>query len=281
MQMEREAKLQDDLKNLIETVTKERRFHGVEITHVEWNYPVDGREADLVIFMRGEIPFMFIETKRKVGRGALFDPLDASVVGQVMSYAALWKRSHPEHEIPFVATANPESIAIFKVPKNIEEYIDRTALMKRDYRGAIKRKYLSIIENQMVGKLQRLSLTREFIDYLLDRLAEEYAGKRITKPEPSEAMIERFRGFVKTVADKCLPLLESKLKEDGIFRGEIEKLGYKAEPDVLPQTARNLARMMAYVLMNKLIFRKVLEKVTGCLRWFCSIRPRWLGSGRI
>ncbi|MGQ9787898.1 MAG: hypothetical protein ACUVQM_01080 [Candidatus Hadarchaeaceae archaeon] len=154
--MEREARLQDSLKDLIEMVTKGRRFHGIEITHIERDYPVDGREADLVVFMRGEIPFIFIETKRKVGRGALFDPLDASVVGQVMCYAALWKRSHPEQEIPFVATANPESIAIFKVPKNIEEYIDRTALMKRDYRGAIKRKYLSIIENQMIGKTQKL-----------------------------------------------------------------------------------------------------------------------------
>jgi len=258
--MEREARLQDDLKDLIERVTKERRFHGVEITHVERDYPVDGREADLVVFMRGEIPFMFIETKRKVGKGTLFDPLDASVVGQVMSYAWLWKRSHPEHEIPFVATANPESIAIFKVPKNIGEYIDREALMKRDYRGAIKQKYDYIIHNQIVGKSQRLSLTPDFIEYLIDRLAEEYAGKRITKPEPSEAMIERFRGFVRTVAEKSVPLLEAKLKEDKIFRGEVEKLGYKTDPDTFPQTVRNLARMMAYVLMNKLIFRKILEK---------------------
>ncbi len=258
--MEREARLQDALKDLIEKVTKERRFHGVEITHVERDYPVDGREADLVVFMRGEIPFMFIETKRKVGRGALFDPLDASVVGQVMSYAALWKRSHPEHEIPFVATANPEFIAVFRVPKDIERYINREALMKRDYRSAIGRNYFSILESYMVGKPQKLSMSAEFVEDLIDRLAKEYAEKRFTKPEPTEAMMERFREFVRTLAEKCLPRLEAQLKEDRVFRKEVEKLGYKTGPEDLPQTARNLARMMAYVLMNKLIFRKVLER---------------------
>jgi type I restriction-modification system DNA methylase subunit len=258
--MEREAKIQDDLKRLIEAAVKGRRFHGVEITHVEWNYPVDGRESDLVLFMRGEVPFMFIETKRKgKGKGTLFDPLDASVVGQVMSYAALWKRSHPEHEVPFVATANPESIAVFRVPKNIEDYIDREAVMKRDYKAAVKRRYFSLLEKQMVGKVQKLSLTREFVDWLLDKLAEEYVEKKIIKPEPTEAMIGRFRGFVKIVAEGCVPLLESKLKEDGIFKAEVKKLGYKTDPDSLPQTVRLLARMMAYVLMNKLIFRKILE----------------------
>lgn len=259
--MEREAKIQDDLKGLIERATKDRRFHGIEIAHVERDYPVDGRETDLVLFMRGEAPFMFIETKRKgKEKGTLIDPVDTSVVGQVMSYAAIWKRSHPEHEVPFVATANPDFIAVFRVPKNIEDYIDWTALMKRNYKGAIKHKYWSIIEEQMVGKTQKLARTQEFIDSLLDRLAEEYVEKKVTKPEPTEVMIGRFRGFVRVVAERCASLLELKLKEDGIFRGDVEKLGYKTSSEALPQTVKNLARMMAYVLMNKLIFRKILEK---------------------
>jgi type I restriction-modification system DNA methylase subunit len=260
--MEREAKIQDDLKAVIEQVAKGRRFHGIEITHVERDYPVDGREADLVLFMRGDVPFMFIETKRKRrgGGGALFDPLDVSVVGQVMSYAAIWKRSHPEHEVPYVATANPEFIVVFRVPKNVKDYIDWEALLKRDYAGAIKSRYFSILKDHMVGGPQKLSLTPEFIDSLLDRLAEELVEKKVTKPEPTEAMISRFRGFVDTVAERCVPLLESRLKEDEFFRREVEKLGYKTDPESLPQNVRILARMMAYVLMNKLIFRKILEE---------------------
>ncbi|MEM2619218.1 MAG: N-6 DNA methylase [Candidatus Hadarchaeales archaeon] len=256
--MEREAKLQDELKDLIEKVTKEHRFHGVEITHVERDYPVQHREADLVVFKRGEVPFLIIETKRK-GKGGLFHPLDAWVLGQVMSYAALWKRLHPEQEIPFVATANPECIAIFRVPENIRDYIDSEAVLKRDYRGAIKQHYYRIINDFMVGKPQKLSLTPEFISYLLDFLAEEYVGKRRTKPDPSEAIIEKFREFVKIVAERSLPLLEKNLRDNEFFVREVQKLGYKTEPEVLPQTARNLARMMAYVFMNKIIFCKILE----------------------
>ena len=260
--MEREAKLQDELVDLIQEVSRERRFHGVEITRVERDLSVDGGKADIVVFTRGDVPFLIVETKRKAGRGTLFDPLEASAVGQVMSYAFFWKRSHPEHEIPFVATANPEHIAVFRIPKNIEEYIDRTALLKRDYRGAIKQRYFSMLEEQMVGRPLRLPhpLTREFVEYLLDRLAEEYAEKKVTKPEPSEAMVERFRAFVRTVAEGCEPLVEAKLREDRSFREEVERLGYKTGPEALPQTAGNLARMMAYVLLNKIIFRKILEK---------------------
>jgi hypothetical protein len=81
--MEREAKLQDKLKDLIEAVAGKFRFHGLEITRVERDYPIDARKVDLVLFMRGEVPFMFIETKR-VGKDResrrLFDPLDVAVV---------------------------------------------------------------------------------------------------------------------------------------------------------------------------------------------------------
>lgn len=125
--MNREAEIQDALKNLIERIAKKSRFAGLEITHVERDYPVDNKEADIVLFMRGETPFMFIETKRKgKERVSLFDPLDVSVVGQVMSYAVIYKRSH-NVVVPFVATANPDRIAVFRTPENIEDYIDREA----------------------------------------------------------------------------------------------------------------------------------------------------------
>lgn len=257
--MNREAEIQDALKNLIERIAKKSRFAGLEITHVERDYPVDNKEADIVLFMRGETPFMFIETKRKgKERVSLFDPLDVSVVGQVMSYAAIYKRSH-NVVVPFVATANPDRIAVFRTPENIEDYIDREAVMKRDYKNAFKPgKYSSILENQMRGKCEKLVLSEGYIQTFLEKLAREYLERRVIKAEPTEALMERFKGFVKMIAERCKPLVESKIGKEPL-ETEVKKLGYKLDPKSLPSTISNLTRMMTYVLMNKIIFCKILE----------------------
>lgn len=259
--MRREAEIQDKLKDLIESlaIVRKFRFHGLEITRVERDYPLDAREADLVLFMRGEIPFMLIETKRKgKGRpGELFDPLDVSVVGQVMSYAAVYKRDH-KIVVPFVVTANPDRIAAFRTPENIQDYIDMEAVLERDYKHAFKPgKYRYLLKNQM-ERCEKLGLNEEYIHVLLDRLARSYVEKRAPKVEPTKALIGTFREFVEKLAERCRPLLEYKLKGEP-FRSEVEKLGYKLDQASLPSTIANLTRMMAYVLMNKLIFYKALE----------------------
>jgi len=263
--MKREAELQDKLKDIIEAlINRKFRFSGVDIKRVERDWPVNNRKVDLALLMRNEIPFMFIETKLEgKERGSLFHPLSASIVGQVMTYAAIYKRAHPEQDIPFVATATEDGIAFFRVPKDIKGYIDWEAALVRDYAGAIKHRYRSILDNQMVGKSLKLSLTEEFVNFLLEGLGKEYIEKRIIQSEPTEALIDRFRDFVEKVAERCAPLLEYKLKKDNLFQNEVEKLGYKLDTENFQKTATNLARMMAYVLMNKIIFRKILEGSYG------------------
>ncbi|MFN3805450.1 MAG: hypothetical protein ACK4SY_10370, partial [Pyrobaculum sp.] len=63
--MRREAQIQDELIYLIRTVIKESRFHGLEFSKVERDYPIDGKKVDIVVFAKGEVPFLFIETKSK------------------------------------------------------------------------------------------------------------------------------------------------------------------------------------------------------------------------
>ncbi len=220
---------------------------------------MDHKEADLVLFMTGEIPFIFIETKRKGKESRrLFHPLDVSVVGQVMSYAAIYKKHH-NILVPFVATANPSYIAVFKIPEDIENYMDMKAVLERDYKNAFKPgKYSHLLKNQMT-RYEKLGLNEQYIHILLERLAREYIEKRVLKVEPTEALIGRFREFVETVAERCRPLVESKIKEEPL-KTRVEELGYKLDLNTLPLTVSNLTRMMTYVLMNKIIFCKILEE---------------------
>ncbi|MFN3805442.1 MAG: hypothetical protein ACK4SY_10325, partial [Pyrobaculum sp.] len=92
--MTQEAQIQVELFRLIKTVTviKKFRFYGLEFSDPKVEYLVDRKKIDVVVFRKGEMPFLFIETKRGDRRGRLFDPLDVSVVGQAMGYAALYKK---------------------------------------------------------------------------------------------------------------------------------------------------------------------------------------------
>jgi hypothetical protein len=160
--------------------------------------------------------------------------------------------------VPFVATVNPERIAVFRTPEDVESYIDKEAVLKRDYQRAFRPKmYPKLLKNQL-ERCEKLGLSEEYIRVLLDGLARSYVEKKVSKIEPTEALIGTFREFVDKIAEQCKPLLESKVKEEPL-KSEVETLGYKLDPANLPSTTANLSRMMAYVLMNKIIFYKVIE----------------------
>jgi len=120
--LSREAAFQDDLKRILENVSSKYRFDGIEISRVERDYPIGRKKADIIAFRQKVIPFLIIETKRKFERTGYwrvrrnFRPLDASVVGQAISYAALYKDLNG-YVVPFFATANPNAIAFLEPPR--------------------------------------------------------------------------------------------------------------------------------------------------------------------
>ncbi len=255
--MSREAVFQDKLKELIQAASK-FRFDGLEVSRVERDHPVDSREVDIAVFIRGGLPFLLIETKKKAegkrDRG-LFDPLALAVVGQAISYAALYGRRGLH--VPYFATANPKSIAVFKTPKDLNEYVNYAKIEKRDYSNVIRQeKFSDLIKNYLIIR-EELKLTEEYIQNLLDRLAKDFLEKRALKVELSFALINQFRSFVEDLSEQCRDLLELKMKDDLALKTELDKmekeLGYKP-------SSEELVRMMSYVLMNKLIFYKVLEE---------------------
>ncbi|MFN3804484.1 MAG: class I SAM-dependent DNA methyltransferase [Pyrobaculum sp.] len=99
-------------------------------------------------------------------------------------------------------------------------------------------------------------MKKEYIRSLLEDIAEDFWKGRTLVVEPTEALRERFRSFVDEVAAAIKPRLGEEAKKEPL-RGELERAGYNPEDET---ALRNLARMMAYVFLNKLVFYKVLEK---------------------
>jgi len=258
--LSREAPFQDRLRDIIQGVISKYKFDGLEFSKVERGFKVDAREPDLTLFDKIGNPFLFIETKRKVElphwrARELFQPLGKAAVGQALSYVALWKHNRISH-VPFFATANPSEIAVFRTPENILEYVDMDKVLDRDYESVVKP---SMFTKLLEGLIYygRLELTEEFIVRLLDIIARDYLKTKISKVSPGWALIGFLREFVDVLSGKCEPMIKLRSETDVEFRNKLEemreKLGYV--PDV-----KSLARMMVYVLMNKLMFYKVLEQ---------------------
>jgi len=257
--MSREVSFKDRLRELIQEAIKERRFDGVEIVKVESGYTLDSREVDVTLFMRGGRPFMFIETKRKARdreERKKFDAFAPAVIGQVVSYVFLQKKSNVH--VPFFATANPKFIAVFRTPENIEDFVDTQKVEEREYEKVLRPGRLQELLAKYMVIGGSLELKKEFFQEILDRLAKDYFSEtKILRVELSFALIEQFRNFVEDVSESCRDLVKYRMENDSMLKQELRKLEKEAG---YTHTPESLAKMMAYVLMNKLIFYKVLEK---------------------
>jgi type I restriction-modification system DNA methylase subunit len=239
-----------------------QKFNGVTITLVKRQYEVEGRRVDIAILKDDEKPLLIIETKKKNERGGswsverYFIPTSEDVVGQAASYASLLKRIGVY--VPFIATANDRQLALFRVPENIEDLVDWDAIDRRDYGRVVKDFYKFRKENLILHKPHG-PFSEEFFKELLDTLTGIYAAKYRAEEKRQEwhwLVLEDLRGFV----DFLAPFIEQAIAEKEGFKDSIagkleeyqKKTGYKPTP-------QQLAREMAYVLLNKIVFYKVLE----------------------
>jgi len=255
-----------DVQGRIRDILREfvgQKFNDVTIVGVEPEYEVDRRSADLAILKDDNKPILLIETK-KIKRDARgfsverrFIVTSEDVVGQVVSYAAILKSKGIY--VPFVATANDKQLALFRVPENIEELVDWGAIEKREYDKVIKNFYEFRDQNIILHRTHNFS--EEFFRELLEIVTGIYKRKRSVEEEREKELqwivIEDLRGFV----DFLAPFIEQAIASNGAFRDDLRrrldeysrKTGYSPTPE-------GLAREMAYVLMNKIIFYKVLER---------------------
>ncbi|MEM3921688.1 MAG: N-6 DNA methylase, partial [Nitrososphaerota archaeon] len=259
-----EKAFQDELKRVFEAIIGRFRFGGLEFSRVERDWPlVDTRQPDIVLFLKpDDKPFLVIETKRKIeerGRTrGLFEPLGKAAIGQAISYPALYYHRYGV-SIPFFSTANPMEIAVFRTPENVLDYVSMDAVRAREYEKVVRPGKLSeLVSAHLVVHKELRGLDEGALVEVLNALVDEYLSKeRVHKVSFKWSTIAFLRNFVETLSKEIEPIIRVKMERDEAFKLKLEEEGRKLgfAPD-----AKNLARMMSYVLMNKIIFYKVLEE---------------------
>jgi len=274
----RERWVQDEFYRIIANITKDRRFAGKKLKVVT-EYPVGKRRADVVILKEPEeIPILVIETKSKVERRGRwkvkekFDPYGKHVIAQALSYAALIKELHNLPVTPLFATANRDVLVLFGPIDDPWKFLNKKAVDDGDYENALKPDdYVHLIHDYYIFD-ERNPVREDFLERLLDIVAKlwqrEVAPEQIRKPF-GEWLIGKLRYFVDYLSSNYVEApLRLKLQKDTKFASDLndlaQKAGYKnGLIDIVGEDLSRthiLARMMTYVLMNKIIFYKVLER---------------------
>lgn len=230
--LQREAVVEEELYHLIRVVLEKHEylFHGVKFGRIQPQHPVNGGIADLVLSFADGKHALVIECKRKVvGKEPLrdFDVFGSNVLNQTINYAS-------RLGTPAFATTNGSRLALFRKPRTDEPFrIDTCRLFIID----------------------PFKLEESYVEKLLDFLSKWYSGKPVKLVEIDWFFISRLRSFVDFLSKSYVPVIKQLLtNEDTLkrFQDFSSKVG--------GLTTRHLARETAYLLMNKIVFYKILER---------------------
>lgn len=232
--MSHESKVEEELYRVLKNVLYKKKhvIEGVKFVDVEPQKKADSGRADLAVIIHPAKTLMVIECKKKTGGnvpGAFkkFDPMSSLVIDQALNYA-----THLGAEV--FATTNGNVVALFDMPQKGGGFrIDTNSLL-----------------------IKETSITEEIALELLTVAARIHAGLRITKTTLDWAFIVRLRSFVQYLAGQLEISTKEKLKKDASFKEEFDKFG-EITGSVNPET---YSREAAYILMNKIIFYRILER---------------------
>ncbi|MEM2169907.1 MAG: N-6 DNA methylase [Candidatus Bathyarchaeia archaeon] len=233
-----EAEVESKLHHYIFSVLEKRGFtvDGVRFDEPKTQFPVNGRRADLaVILAEGKKPLLIIETKRKYEEKGYYRAVrNIMPTSRVVIDQALWYAIYSG--APYFATTNGRVFALFRRPEAGEKFsFDTHRILVRE----------------------RITINEEFAEEILVTVARLYRQVPVAVTPLDWSFIVVLRDFVTWLSEAIEPLIRKKLKTDEKFKIQYEKfaeeVGYK--PD-----AAQLAKEMAYVFMNKIVFYKVLER---------------------
>ncbi|MEM4713146.1 MAG: N-6 DNA methylase [Candidatus Bathyarchaeia archaeon] len=236
--MSQEAEVESRLHHYIFSVLEKRGFtvDGVRFDEPKTQFPVNGRRADLaVILAEGKKPLLVIETKRKYEEKGYYRAVrNIMPTSRVVIDQALWYAIYSG--APYFATTNGRVFALFRRPEAGEKFsFDTHRILVRE----------------------RITINEEFAEEILITVARLYKKVPVVVTPLDWSFIVVLRDFVTWLSEAVEPLIRKKLKTNEEFKAQYEKfaeeVGYK--PD-----ASQLAKEMAYVFMNKIVFYKVLER---------------------
>ncbi|MEM2005514.1 MAG: N-6 DNA methylase [Zestosphaera sp.] len=234
--MSREAEVESKLYHCILSVLEKRGFtvDGVRFDEPKTQFPVNNRRADLVIFLAGGKPLLIIETKRKYEeKGRYRVARNIMPTSRVVIDQALWYAIYSG--APYFATTNGRVFALFRRPEAGEKFSFNTHRVL----------------------IEEITINEEFAEELLITLTRLYKRAPVPVTPLDWSFIILLRDFVTWLSEAIEPLIHKKLEVGKEFKAKYERfaeeVGYR--PD-----ASQLAKEMAYVFMNKIVFYKVLER---------------------
>jgi type I restriction-modification system DNA methylase subunit len=232
----REAMVEEELFHLIRVVLDKNgsKLNGVEFGRIQAQRPVNGGIADLVLPFADGKNFLVIECKRKITKPSGvqmlrdFDIFGSNVLNQALNYATRLGA------LAF-ATTNGSRLALFRTPKQAGE----------PFR----------IDTHRLLVVDPFKLDEKGVEKFLSFLAKWQIGIPVALTQIDWFFISRLRSFVDFLSKSLSPVIKELVSD----KTSLKKLG-EFSKKVGGVTTEQLARETAYLLMNKIIFYKILER---------------------
>jgi type I restriction-modification system DNA methylase subunit len=231
----KEAQVEEELYHLIRVVLDKNgsKLDGVEFGKVQPQHPVNGGIADLVLPFADGKHFLVIECKRKISKPSGvqtirdFDIFGSNVLNQALNYAMRLGTFT-------FATTNGSRLALFRTPKAGEPFR---------------------IDTHRLLVLDPFKLEEKSVEELLGFLAKWHVGVPVRLVEIDWFFISRLRSFVDFLSKSFKPVMEQLASKNATSKKfeEFSRIVGRV-------TTEQLAREAAYMLMNKVIFYKILER---------------------
>jgi type I restriction-modification system DNA methylase subunit len=199
-----------------------------------------GKKPDIVIVDHTGIPQLIIETKRKSDEGGLediYEPLGEAVVAQALCYAALALKHHNLDRTPLFATANRDTVIVFKgiEREKLEEFIDIEKCKEshpapKDWAKALKLSaYSKLLQKEYILVILEKPLSEDTIRKLFDEYVAKWIIRAtITPTQLYSVLVDQLRNDIERLHDEYVEdAIKTRILKDSQYFKELHELAIK------------------------------------------------------